>query len=129
MVADRPLFGVGPDNYRLSYGRYAGLATFDTRVHSNNMYVEMFAGGGVAGGVAFLWLCLAVARTGRRAVAMANAQIAPLAIGVVAALAAIATHGLFDSFLSFTGTYIVIACVAALAVVADETSTAHAYRV
>ena len=47
LLADRPLLGVGPDNYRLRYGDTAGLATFDRRVHANNMYIEMAVGGGL----------------------------------------------------------------------------------
>ncbi len=35
--------------------------TFDRRVHSNNMYIEMLVGGGLVGGAAFAWLCWAVA--------------------------------------------------------------------
>jgi O-antigen ligase len=130
MISERPLLGVGPDNYRLVYGRYAGLEPFDTRVHSNNMYLEMLASGGALGGAAFLWLCVAVARTTRRGLdGAAGSPIAPLTIGMVAAVAAIAVHGLLDSFLSFTGTYVLIAFVMALVVAASGTSTAHAHRV
>ena len=49
MIADHPVFGVGPDNFRLLYGDYAGLANADPRVHSNNMYLEVLAGGGLVG--------------------------------------------------------------------------------
>ena len=61
--------GVGPDNFRLLYGAYAGLPGADARTHSNNMYLEMLAGGGLRGGAAFGWLsgarpqaCAAAAR-------------------------------------------------------------------
>src|SRR5205085_2319874 len=47
MFAAYPLLGVGPDNFRLAYGVHAGLAGADPRTHSNNMYLEMLAGGGV----------------------------------------------------------------------------------
>src|SRR5207247_7192871 len=63
MVAAHPLLGVGPDNFRLSYGRYAGIASADPRTHSNNMYLEMFAGGGVLVGAAFAWLLWRAARS------------------------------------------------------------------
>src|SRR4051812_47051149 len=56
MFRARPLFGVGPDNYRLLYGRYSTLRVADPRVHSNNMYLEVLAGMGLAGGLALLWL-------------------------------------------------------------------------
>ena len=56
MFAAHPLLGVGPDNFRLAYGAYAGLPGADARMHSNNMYLEMLAGGGLVVGAAFLWL-------------------------------------------------------------------------
>ena len=77
MVGERPLIGVGPDNYRLIYGPYAGLAHFDPRVHSNNMYLEMLAGGGLAGGLAFLWLWWRTGRMVSRAVTTARSGPRP----------------------------------------------------
>src|SRR5262249_25537292 len=56
MFAAHPLTGVGPDNFRLQYGTYAGIANADQRVHSNNMYLEVIAGTGIVGALAFLWL-------------------------------------------------------------------------
>ena len=62
MFAAHPLAGVGPDNFRLAYGRYAGLAGADPRTHSNNMYLEMLAGGGLLVAGAFAWLLWRSAR-------------------------------------------------------------------
>jgi O-antigen ligase len=56
MFAAHPLAGVGPDNFRLAYGSYAGLVGADQRTHSNNMYLEMLAGGGLLVAAAFGWL-------------------------------------------------------------------------
>ena len=92
MVVAHPLFGVGPDNFRLSYGPYAGLKTADPRLHSNNMYLEMLAGSGLIGGVAFLWLLWRAA-----AVFLSSAVLEP---GIAAAGLAIAIHGVVDSFLA-----------------------------
>ncbi len=102
--------GVGPDNYRLLYGEYAGLSNFDRRVHSNNMYIEMLVGGGIIGGAAFAWLCWAAARQLAAAVRASRGTSLEPAVGAIAAATlAIALHGLVDSFLSFTATYILIA--------------------
>ncbi len=60
MFAAHPLAGVGPDNFRLAYGGYLGLASTDERTHSNNMYLEMLAGGGLLVVGAFGWLALAI---------------------------------------------------------------------
>lgn len=117
MLAARPVFGVGPDNFRLLYGRYAGLANADSRVHSNNMYIELLVGGGIVAGLALVWFFW---RAGASVVALmgraAQSRTAPLSAGVAAAVIAIALHGLVDSFLSFTGTYIVIAIALGLVV-------------
>src|SRR5580704_6330031 len=56
MIVAHPVLGVGPDNFRLLYGEYSGLPYADPRLHSNNMYIEMLAGGGLTGGLMFLWL-------------------------------------------------------------------------
>ena len=108
MLAAHPLLGVGPDNFRLSYGDYTALKAADPRLHSNNMYIEMFAGGGLLGGGAFLWL---IWRAG--AVAVRAVRIEP---GVAAAMLAIAVHGLVDSFLSFAPTYLLFSLTLGLAV-------------
>ena len=125
MLGDRPLTGVGPDNFRLLYGRYAGIANADSRVHSNSMYVEVLAGTGVIGASAFLWLGWRVIRC----LGAAAFEQLPMAAGIVAAGAAIAIHGLADMFLSFTAIYIPIAITIGLAVSAAACSEGHAYRI
>ena len=97
MFARHPWLGVGPDNFRLSYGPYAGIAAPDPRTHSNNMYLEVLAGTGLAGAVAFVWLAWSAGRS-------VSADV-----GVLCALAAIALHGVVDSFLSFAPTYVLFA--------------------
>ena len=115
MMVEHPLFGVGPDNYRLLYGTYSGLVPADPRVHSNNMYLEVLAGGGIVGGLAFAWLVWRAARGLLDAVRRAVGMEAMAAAGIAAACAAIALHGALDSFLSFTPTYVLIAVTLALA--------------
>jgi hypothetical protein len=136
MLAAHPVLGVGPDNFRLEYGSFAGLPAADPRVHSNNMYLEVLTGGGIVLGLAFLWLLWAA---GRSVWALASAappsDLASLTTGVVAAAAAIALHGFADSFLSFTATYVAMAITLGLVVGGCRLSTSpgsrteHAYRV
>jgi hypothetical protein len=115
MFAAHPILGVGPDNFRLQYGQYAGLANPDLRIHSNNMYIEMIVGGGLPGGLAFLWLIWRAAGRCIAAVARAADPRYVCAVGVGAAGAAVFVHGAVDSFLGFTPTYIVIALTLGLA--------------
>ena len=126
MIAAHPMTGVGPDNFRLEYGDYAGIANFDSRVHSNNMYLEVIAGTGVVGGLAFLWLMW---RASGRILALCLRRDLALGAGVAAAGIAIAAHGIVDAFLGFTATYILIAITLGLAVASSSMGEAHAHRV
>ena len=116
MVADHPLFGVGPDNFRWSYGNYIGDTGADTNVTSNNMYLEVLAGGGVVAIVAFGWFLwrttLLVRNTTLRLTGAASAAYA----GVVAAWVAYLVHGCLDSFMTFTPTAFASAIVIGLAI-------------
>jgi O-antigen ligase len=113
MVAAHPLLGVGPDNFRLIYPQFAGLSGADPRVHSNNMYIEILAGAGLAGGLAFGWLLW------RAAVVFARACAAmpfdPIPTAAAAAGLAILSHGFLDSFLAFAPTYVLFALIVGLA--------------
>lgn len=130
LLATGPLLGIGPDNYRLLYGEHAGLANFDNRVHSNNMYIEVLVGAGLVGGAAFAWLCYAVCRQLMTALSMAGGALAETAFaGVAAASVAIALHGLVDSFLSFTATYILIAVTLGLTTASLAVHRTDAHRI
>jgi O-antigen ligase len=129
MFNERPLSGVGPDNFRLEYGPYAGLANFDTRVHSNNMYLEVLTGGGLIGFATFAWLCVAAAALVLKMVRTADGRTASLTSGVAAATVAVAVHGSVDSFLSFTPTYILIAVTLGLASSSLSLNRTHAHRI
>jgi hypothetical protein len=115
MVREHPVLGIGPDNFRHLYGPYARLPRWDTRVHANNMYLEVLVGAGIVGLVAFLVL---LARWGawllirwQNGYSRARAAIAAtLAAGLM-----VLGHGLVDSFLSFTTTYVMFAIAAGLA--------------
>jgi hypothetical protein len=111
---ERPLLGIGPDNFRHTYGRHLGLAAPDVRVHANNSYVEVLVGMGVAGAIAFGWLMIRGAASARTIVAGADPVTLPLAAAALAACLAIAVHALADSFLTFTPTYVVFAIAAGL---------------
>jgi len=125
-----PLLGVGPDNYRLIYGGFAGIANFDQRTHANNMYLEILVGGGLAGALAFAWLCWRIAgRFTHPVLRPVDPRVATIAAAVLAAGAAIAIHGLVDSFLGFTGTYTLMAIVVGLAVAGDALNERDAHRV
>ena len=59
MILEHP-FGVGPDNYRLLYGKYIGATRWDTHVYSNNLFLEILTGSGLLGLAAFIWFLIAI---------------------------------------------------------------------
>jgi len=89
MFLDHP-FGVGPDNYRLEYGKYLGVTRWDTHIYSNNLYLEILTGSGILGLAAFGFV-LAQRRW--------NNDPASQATGVFL------LHGLVDVFLMTTPIY------------------------
>src|SRR3989442_135516 len=130
MASSRPTpRGVGPDNFRLSYGSYAGIASADPRTHSNNMYLEMLAGGGLLVGAAFAWLLWRTIGCVAALVRHAAAGGVAAAAGLAAAAIAIALHATVDSFLSFAPTYVLfsltLACAVACARGAENRLDAH----
>ena len=106
MFAAHPFAGVGPDNFRLAYGQYAGLSGADERTHSNNMYLEMLAGGGLLVAAAFGWLLWCAAGCAAALTRGGGGGVGAAGLGVAAALLAIALHGSVDSFVSFAPTYV-----------------------
>jgi O-antigen ligase len=129
IAAAHPLLGAGPDSFRLIYGRYTTLRRPDPRVHSNDMYLEVLAGSGIIGAALFVWLCWRAAGVAwRAALQPTRAPLAAYGPAAAAAVAAIALHGLVDSFLGFTPTYILMATALGLAS-GCAGLTAHADRV
>ena len=112
MSAENPVLGIGPDNFRLTYGRYLGLAAWDSRVHANNTYLEVLVGMGAIGAAALLWLIVAACGSTIARIREAAIDTMPLVAAATAACLTIAAHGVVDSFLTFTSTYVVFALAA-----------------
>lgn len=102
MIRERPLFGIGMDNFRLTYGERLDLPWFDNSVHVNNFYLEMVISVGVIGALFFfLWLgglVIDLARTLRRP------DKSMWQVAVAAGLLAFLIHGFLDFFLLFNAT-------------------------
>jgi len=112
--AENPVLGIGPDNFRLTYGRYLGLAAWDSRVHANNTYLEVLVGMGAIGAAALLWLIVAACRSTIARLRAADVDTMPPVAAATAACLTIAAHGVVDSFLTFTSTYVVFALAAGM---------------
>jgi O-antigen ligase len=111
MWRDRPWTGVGPDNFRRLYGRYARRAFWDDRVTANNLFLEIAAGTGVLGLLSFAGMLAAAAA---RALPAAGAPIRGARLeaqALLALLAVFVTHGAVDYLLGATGPYLLFAFV------------------
>jgi O-antigen ligase len=128
MLAERPLLGVGPDNFRLRYGKYLGRSTFDTRIHTNSMYLEVLAGGGLLVFAVFAWFVWRAAERVWRALRQ-DGEVQPHAAAIAAAAIAIAVHGLVDAFWGFTATYVLMAVTLGLLVRVTSSLDGDAHRV
>ena len=116
MLAESPVLGVGPDNFRHLYGEAAGLQVWDRHYHANNVYIEMFLSAGLLGGALFLWFLWRLCRVVGTAWTTAATADLPLVLGFSASIGGVMLHGLVDSFLSFTPTYVMTWTVIGLAV-------------
>ena len=101
----RPVFGIGPDNFRWTYGTYLGATNFDQTVTANSWYVETLVNTGVLGLASLIGLGATLLRAADRAARTRSDVERPLVYGLMAALLAFAVHGVVDYFLPFTPTY------------------------
>jgi len=107
MFAQRPLLGMGPDNFRLLKSRYMDIPMKDEKILANNLYLETLSGSGILGLASFLWLLWQFGRTlAAKVAAAASPSGWSASYFGVAYLAAFALHGLVDYFLKFTPTYL-----------------------
>ena len=103
LFREQPLLGVGPDNFRWSYGRAAGRSSWDTRIFSNSLYLEILATTGLLGAAAF---ALLVASTLRGLYRVRGGDATLVAATVTASLVGFLVHGVFDYLLALTPIYL-----------------------
>ena len=102
MFLAHPLLGVGAGNYNAAYPRYALPEWPDALGHAHDYYINAAAETGALGCAAFLALTSATFYLGWRTVqqvrayAAAESSLPAIALGLFAALVALATHNLTD---------------------------------
>jgi O-antigen ligase len=122
MWRQRPLLGVGPDNFRHLYGPYLELPDWDRRLHANNLYLELLAGWGLAGALTFGALGWVIARRWLNLWRRASGAVAIWSLGLGGSFLAFFIHGFLDYFLEFVPLYLLFWTVAALIVALDSLS-------
>ncbi len=116
MWLNYPWLGVGPDNFRHTYGPYLGQAAFDDRITANSWYVELLATTGGVGLMTWLLIPVALIVIARRHWRMLAQSDRVLMIGLSTALLAFLLHGTVDYFMEFTPTYGLVWLIAGLLV-------------
>jgi len=100
---ERPLLGVGPDNFRRRYEALlspspTGAPYTDTRIHANSLYFETLADLGLAGLASLGAIAVALLRSLRRH----RGSGCVAGFGCAVAAGAFFVHGLLDYFFEFT---------------------------
>jgi hypothetical protein len=110
----RPLVGIGPGVFQYIYGPYLGMQRWDTRIHTNNLYLEVLVGAGVLGLLAFVGLIGAqmvqASRTlcESRSGGLKQPQLRWVVLACMLALTSFLIHGMFDAFLAFMTTNLLL---------------------
>jgi O-antigen ligase len=100
LFRSRPILGVGPDNFRWLYGEAAGRKTWDTRIYSNSLYLELLATVGLLGFGGFVLLA------GGALSGLVGKKGSLESAVLAASLTGFLVHGIFDYLLAFTPIYL-----------------------
>lgn len=99
MIQQHPLLGVGSNNFTIVLLRYAQLDNAFIWLNVvHNKYLLVWAQSGTLGLVAFLGFLFTTLLRGWRAWLSQNPYVAPLALGIIAAIVGQMAHMMFDTF-------------------------------
>ncbi len=102
MALDHPLLGVGPDNFLYAYRSHYVLPSAWEELnlsHPHNLLLDLWTRLGLVGVLAGLWALAVAFRSAWRSFRRGSIQVWPLALGLLAGLAATVLHGLIDNSL------------------------------
>lgn len=123
MVARHPLFGIGPDGFRLNYGAFLipKQQDWDRRILANSLPLEIFADLGLLGGGLF-WVFFAVMMWSL-IVGLWNGQVVVWwQLALIGSMAAFLGHGLVDYILVSNAIFFLFWLLCGLATTACEFS-------
>lgn len=110
---ERPLTGVGSDNFRWLYGPKAGQPFWDSRIFANNTLLEAAATTGALGLLALGGSLVATLGSAFRRVKATDprTRAGAEAAALLALAAGLTAHGAVDYVLAFTGHYLIFGFV------------------
>ncbi len=122
-----PWLGTGPFTFSSIFLQAHSIPSELLFIYSHNIYLDVLHGSGILGMAAFLFLAFSLLRILLRQLKSSRAEPARLALvsGVLAAMAAFAMHGLFDS-VHHTEPLIAMLAAVLLGAACGEPSAEHA---
>lgn len=125
MWRERPLTGIGPDNFRWAHAAYSGWSAADaheTSIPANSLFLEAAATTGALGLLALVLTFAATARAAWRALRAAapGSSDAVWAATLLALTLGIVVHGMVDTLLGFTAHYLFFGIVVGAASAAER---------
>ena len=117
-LLQRPLFGIGMDNFRLIYGRDLDFQQWNISIHTNSWYVEFLVSLGFLGALPFFaWMMLVGLEMVR---ALRHPQVTVWRAALAFSLLAFFLHGAVDYFLSANSTGLLFWLLSGLWVMVDN---------
>ena len=99
MIEDNPVLGVGANNFGIRMGDYVSADLVGAWIYTvHNKYLLVWAETGTGGLLAFLWFLVATLRRGFQCCRSYDRVLAPLALGLTAAICGHMTHMLTEVF-------------------------------
>jgi O-antigen ligase len=123
MLRDRPLLGVGPDNFRWRFADYAGIDADNLGIHAHNQYLEALADTGLLGFLSLCWLLAALVLRSVRSLRLASREEWPWRAALLASLSTWLVHAVLDDFERFWPTSIAFWLIAGLSLALSSTRT------
>jgi putative inorganic carbon (HCO3(-)) transporter len=115
IIADNPVLGVGANNYTAALPDYTSMHQDEFLYTVHNQYLLVWAETGLVGLAALLWFLMATIRRGLDAWKLGDPLLAPLALGLTAALVGQMVHMQVDLFNSRPQLQLLVTVAALLA--------------
>jgi O-antigen ligase len=101
MLRDHPVLGVGPDNFRVRFADYSGIAESHIGTHAHSLYLESLADTGLLGLVGLVGVLVGVVRIGWAGLGARRDSDWLWHAALFASLLSWLLHGLLDDFERF----------------------------
>ena len=96
LIKDHPVAGVGFGGYWMAITAYHNVSGARTPQEAHNDYLELFASGGLIGGVLGAWFLYAFIRTVRERLGKSDRFVRAARLGALLGLSGVAIHSFFD---------------------------------